>query len=256
MFLVLHVTQPSAFLPERMKVAYVILRLTRRAADCGTAMWDNGRACCVSFLAFAMELCRVFDPALLQCDELLTAQRRRRWSQVPAPHSLTASMATEVVPLLLSAPMVTETDPLSAATEAIPLLLPASTATRAVPLPLTTSTATEAVSLLLPVSTATWFCLVYLSVARVSGVWLPSLPACQELNSLFSAGCCSASPKASTEDSTNLFLTSTMHTLSSYKHTLHGLALARLRRARHWRSLPTAAAGVGIFYIPQSSDCS
>ncbi len=53
--------QPSCFLTELSRVAYVTTLLVGQAREWGTAMWDGEQACCESFEAFSVELRKVFD---------------------------------------------------------------------------------------------------------------------------------------------------------------------------------------------------
>lgn len=53
--------QPSCFLTEKSKVAFVIMHLAGLAREWGTAMWDNEYDCCSSYKVFLAELRKVFD---------------------------------------------------------------------------------------------------------------------------------------------------------------------------------------------------
>uniref|UniRef100_A0A4W5KTI3 CCHC-type domain-containing protein n=1 Tax=Hucho hucho TaxID=62062 RepID=A0A4W5KTI3_9TELE len=56
--------QPQTFASEQSKVAFVLTLLTGRAAQWGTAVWENHHQCCTSFQALSEELRRVFDRAV------------------------------------------------------------------------------------------------------------------------------------------------------------------------------------------------
>ncbi|KAG1935922.1 retrotransposable element [Pimephales promelas] len=57
--------QPSCFLTERSRVAFVIMHLAGLAREWGTAMWDNKNECCRSYDDFSKELRKVFDRSAL-----------------------------------------------------------------------------------------------------------------------------------------------------------------------------------------------
>ncbi|KAL0177019.1 hypothetical protein M9458_025913, partial [Cirrhinus mrigala] len=57
--------QPVTFASERSKVALVITLLSGRAAQWGTAVWENQHPCCASFQLLSEEMRQVFDRAVL-----------------------------------------------------------------------------------------------------------------------------------------------------------------------------------------------
>ncbi|XP_056094883.1 uncharacterized protein LOC130073475 [Rhinichthys klamathensis goyatoka] len=56
--------QPVTFFSEESKVALVMTLLSGRAAQWGTAVWQNQHECCSSFQALEQEMKRVFDRAV------------------------------------------------------------------------------------------------------------------------------------------------------------------------------------------------
>ncbi|KAL0199060.1 hypothetical protein M9458_007600, partial [Cirrhinus mrigala] len=57
--------QPVTFASEPSKVALVLTLLSGRAAQWGTAVWENQHPCCASFQLLSEEMRRVFDRAVL-----------------------------------------------------------------------------------------------------------------------------------------------------------------------------------------------
>ncbi|KAL0147989.1 hypothetical protein M9458_056716, partial [Cirrhinus mrigala] len=57
--------QPITFASEQSKVALVLTLLSGRAAQWGTAVWENQHPCCASFELLSEEMRRVFDRAVM-----------------------------------------------------------------------------------------------------------------------------------------------------------------------------------------------
>ncbi|KAL0148819.1 hypothetical protein M9458_055828, partial [Cirrhinus mrigala] len=80
--------QPVTFASEPSKVALVLTLLSGRAAQWGTAVWENQHPCCASFQLLSEEMRRVFDRAILGREAASVLEDLRQGDRTVSDYSI------------------------------------------------------------------------------------------------------------------------------------------------------------------------